>query len=159
SLERLLCFGHGFALVMLALLLGATGCREQQTSGRDPRESVEGSSAWMLAELRRKAEHGDAIAQFNLGHRQALGEGLPKNLSEAAKWLRKAATQGHAPAQYEIGMLLVNGHATPTESGEAVRWIRMAANQTHPGAEFVLGLVYDKGEFVPKDVVEAGKWI
>ncbi len=43
-----------------------------------------------------KAEQGDAQAQFNLGVRYRLGEGVLKDAKEAARWVRKAAEQGHA---------------------------------------------------------------
>ena len=47
-------------------------------------------------ELRRRAEQGDAEAQFSLGFRYGEGEGVPEDRQEALKWWRKAAEQGHA---------------------------------------------------------------
>lgn len=40
---------------------------------------------------RRRAEQGDARAQFGLGLMYDAGQGVPQDDSEAAKWYRKAA--------------------------------------------------------------------
>ena len=49
--------------------------------------------------LRPLAEKGDSKAQNNLGMMYGLGEGVPQDYQEAAKWHRKAAEQGNASAQ------------------------------------------------------------
>ena len=71
---------------------------------------------WVLAqdsekfqEVLSRAEQGDASAQFNLGQMYKDGEGVPKDLAEAAKWWRKAAGQGHADAQFELGYAYKRG--------------------------------------------------
>ncbi len=51
-----------------------------------------------FAEWRKKAETGDANAQFNLGVMYDNGMGVPKDDAEAAKWYRLAAEQGNAMA-------------------------------------------------------------
>src|SRR5260370_16910615 len=51
------------------------------------------------------AEHGDARAETRLGRLYYLGEGVPRDYSEAMRWLRKAADQGEGRAQYEIATL------------------------------------------------------
>ena len=55
------------------------------------------------AETIKKAEAGDASAQFSLSLCYAVGGGpvrVPKDRVEAAKWCRKAAVQGDAYVQY-----------------------------------------------------------
>src|ERR1022692_3956918 len=71
-----------------------------------------------LAETKAKAEDGDAAAQCQLGYfysvgqglpkdlveaAKSVGQGLPKDLVEAAKWFRKSAEQGNADAQINLG--------------------------------------------------------
>ena len=51
-----------------------------------------------FAETKKKAEAGDAWAQFNLGNMYSEGEGVPKDSAEAVNWYRKAAEQGDAMA-------------------------------------------------------------
>jgi hypothetical protein len=57
------------------------------------------------AELRAKAEQGDATAQFSLGLKFLNGEGVSENHKEALKWFRLSAEQGVAEAQYNAGIL------------------------------------------------------
>lgn len=55
------------------------------------------------SELIRKAESGDAEAQYELGNNYYFGfSGFSTNEEEADKWFLKAAEQGHAKAQYRI---------------------------------------------------------
>ena len=52
-----------------------------------------------IESLKKKAQAGDAEAQFNLGVAYDDGYSVPENDVEAVKWYRKAAEQGHAIAQ------------------------------------------------------------
>lgn len=47
----------------------------------------------------RRAEKGDANAQFVLGLKYDTGKGMPQDYAEAAKWYRKAKDQGVAGAK------------------------------------------------------------
>jgi TPR repeat protein len=47
-----------------------------------------------LEEIRRRAEQGDAGAQYNLGYLYANGLGVTQDHTEAVKWYRLAAEQG-----------------------------------------------------------------
>ena len=58
------------------------------------------------AELTKKAEQGQAGAQFELGGMYFNGDGVPQNISIAINWFRKAAKQGHVSAQYNLGAIL-----------------------------------------------------
>ena len=56
--------------------------------------SPETEQALSIAELKAKAEKGNADAQFKLGVCYDHGDGVAKNLVEAVKWFREAAEQG-----------------------------------------------------------------
>ena len=53
-----------------------------------------------IDQLRKAADQGDALAQYNLGVAYAAGEGVPEDDREAVKWYRKAADQGLGLAQH-----------------------------------------------------------
>jgi TPR repeat protein len=55
------------------------------------------------------AEQGNAKAQSYLGLMYFLGEGVPRNTSQAMAWLRKAAEQGDAEAQFALGGMYETG--------------------------------------------------
>jgi TPR repeat protein len=59
--------------------------------------------------LHRAAEQGHAEAQFNLGVLYGAGQGVPQDLTEAAKWYRLSANQGVAYAQYNLAIMYGNG--------------------------------------------------
>ena len=62
-----------------------------------------------LEALRKMAQEGDPVAQFNMGVRYANGQGVPQDLLEAARWYGAAADQGDAPAQFNLGLLFYQG--------------------------------------------------
>src|ERR1035437_5140497 len=64
----------------------------------------------LLADLRAKAEKGDAQSQCELG--KAFGGGglgVAQDKAEAVKWYRKAAEQDVAFAQVQLGIYYYNG--------------------------------------------------
>ena len=88
------------------------------------------------ADLRKKAEAGDAAAQTNLGIKYAKGEGVPQDSKEAVKWLRKAAEQGDARAQYGLGLSYELGRGVLKDSVSAYAWFSLAAyNGSEHGAQ------------------------
>ena len=111
-----------------------------------------------LAETRKKAEQGEAVAQYNLGLRNATGDGVPTDAVEAVKWYRKAAEQGNAKAQTNLGLMYANGDGVPKDQTEAVKWYRKAAEQGNTNAQYNLGNMYNRGEGVPRDLVQAHMW-
>jgi TPR repeat protein len=115
-------------------------------------------TAKYLAELRAKADNGDAEAQVDLGLNYFLGLGLAKDPNEALKWFRKAADQGNANAQGLIGAMYAQGVTVPKDLAVAAKWFRMAADQGLALAQYFLGDNYAKGEGVVKDPTEAAKW-
>lgn len=101
------------------------------------------------------AHRGDPNAQYSLGLMYGSGNGIAKNLTEAAKWYRRAADQGHAKAQAMLGLLFNTGQGVPQSHTEAVKWWRKAADQGDPDARFNLGMAYWKGEGVAQDFDKA----
>jgi TPR repeat protein len=47
---------------------------------------------------RQAADFNDPVALYSLGNMYRNGEGVPKNLTEAKRFLRRAAELGHAEA-------------------------------------------------------------
>ena len=55
------------------------------------------------------ADQGNATAQFIYGVLLTKGDGVPRNLSEAARYYKMSADQGNAEAQFHYGTCLANG--------------------------------------------------
>ena len=161
--QWLLLFVGSLALPMLILATGA-----EIPLSRNPRVPLsitstrldsmpQGLSASAQAVFRR-AEQGDAIAQYDLGVMYRKGKGAPKDDAEALEWLRKAAEQGYAKAENKLGYMYQYGHGVHEDDTEAVKWYFKAAEQGNAYAQYNLGVMYQYRDGTPKDDTEAVKW-
>ena len=73
--------------------------------------------------LERKAEQGDARAQYELGKRCSD----KKNYRCALVWLQKAGEQGHAGAQNRLGVMYERGEGVMVDLVEAYKWYSLSA--------------------------------
>ena len=81
----------------------------------------------LLAVIQRKANQGDASAEYQLGLMYKEGQDLPKDTTEAMKWWRKAAEQGDATAQNSLGFMYDHGRGVPEDYVLAHMWFNLAA--------------------------------
>ena len=109
-------------------------------------------------DLVRRAEQGDAEAQFTLAGKYAKGDRVAEDLAQALRWGRLAAEQGHVSAQLSLGFMYAKGLGTPQDYGEALHWFRLSAEQGNADAQFSVGFLYYTGRGVPKDDAKAELW-
>ena len=74
-------------------------------------------------------EQGHADAINNVGVAYYLGQGVPKNYTEALKWFQKAADQSYAGAQLNLGIMNYKGEGLPRDYVKAYVWVNLAAAQ------------------------------
>ena len=79
--------------------------------------------------LRRKAEAGDAKAQFDLADAFSEGKGVVKDSAKGMEWLKRSALQGYAGAQVVLGYMYHKGINTEQDPEEAAKWYKKAARQ------------------------------
>lgn len=84
------------------------------------------SPVMTLAELQKRADHGDPDAQWLIGERWHSGEELPQDDTEAVKWFRRAAEQGHVDAQATLGAYYWAGRGVPQDLSKAYFWSTIA---------------------------------
>ena len=114
----------------------------------------------LLADIRAKAEKGDAQSQCELGMASEEGNlGVVRDDKEAVKWYRKAAEQNYAPGQALLGWCYDRGQGVSKDEVEAVKWYRKAATQNFAKAQYNLALCYAKGRGVEQDYLEAARWV
>lgn len=93
-----------------------------------------------VAELRAKADQGDAVAQYSLGVIYRDGVGVAQNYAVAVQWHRLAADQGYAPAQYNLGVMYFQGEGLPMDDVAAYMWFSLAATRaTGPVRDSAIG--------------------
>lgn len=103
-----------------------------------------------ILRLRRAAEGGDPVTQFNLAMHYRLGDDLPQDDAKAAEWFRRSAEQGDAVAQFNMGALAAEGRGLARDLYRAAEWFRLAAEQGHPAALFNCGVLLFNGEGVAR---------
>lgn len=101
------------------------------------------------------AEKGNFAAQLIIGYCYYKGEGVDKNLAQAAVWIRKAADQDYSHAQGMIGYCYQYGEGVEKDPAQAVSWYRKAAEQGNALAQLNLGACLADGIGVKKNEIEA----
>ena len=109
-------------------------------------------------ELVKRAEAGDAFAQWSLGRCYYKGIGVAQDYKEAVKWYTKSAEQGDAKAQSNLGVCYEKGTGVDKDEKQAVKWFTKSAEQGDATAQFFLGVCYANGKGVGKNEREAVKW-
>ena len=72
---------------------------------------------------------GDPYAVTALGIMCFRGEGVQKNLEQAAQLYKRAADMGYAPAQYTYSVCLISGQGVPRNAFAARAYWQLAYNQ------------------------------
>jgi uncharacterized protein len=136
------------ATFMLLAIAGVAAVAEPIEDARLALQRGDRTAAIRL--LRSPADQGNALAQLMLGI-ILLGNKVPQDDAEAAKWFRKAGDQGNADAETSLGLMYLAGRGVPQNDEAAVIWLRKAADQGVAEAENVLGDFYAAGRSVPLD--------
>lgn len=148
-------YGRGVCLALAMVLSGGMPALSGEV------RSVDAVPAYVqlpLAELVRKARGNDVRAQFELGARFNYGRGVPKNASEALRWLRQAAQRGHTEAQRLLALKYYHGYDIPMDHGEALQWVQRLAEAGDVRGQLMLAAMYANGEGTPRQLVRAHAW-
>lgn len=106
--------------------------RAPTVSGRsasDQRSADQRTPAKSLSDLQKRAEQGDAEAQWQMGVRYHDGEGVPQSDAQAMQWFQRAAEQGHVDAQSHLGAYYWAGRGVPKDLSQSYFWSRIAMAQ------------------------------
>ncbi len=107
-----------------------------------------------------KANGGDPTAQVSVGESYAAGNGVTRDLNQAAEWYRKAADKNDIAGELHLAALYRDGgKGFARDMEQAAAWYRKAAEQGDVGAQATLGLLYSLGQGVVKNDVEAYFWL
>src|SRR5215831_6101449 len=154
------------SLLFLVALSPFSGTGQTPQLARSNPASNSPATRWTEIEekaLLRRAQQGDASAQFWLGTAYEQGWFGKPDYQEALKWLRRGAKRDDPDAQDCLGQMYENGEGVPQDYAQAAKWYRKAAEHVPDlgGAgqgRNNLGLLYLSGQGVPKDVVLAYMW-
>lgn len=104
------------------------------------------------------AQGGDTLAQFELGRRLTLGDGVSVDMKKAADWFEKAANQSMPQAQYSLANLYEKGHGVKKDLMVARLWYERAAQQGNIKAMHNLAVLYAEGGLGKPDFKQATDW-
>ena len=111
-----------------------------------------------VADLVKRAERSDAVAELELSHIHGNRDDSPKSTKEEYMWLARSARHGNLQAQYELGLALRDGRGTIQDYEAARTWIQRAAEGGIGDAQFELGIMYRMGRGVSADNLKAYAW-
>lgn len=111
-----------------------------------------------IAALIKAAEDGAPEAQFELGQKYRLGQGVKQSESIAADWYRKAAEQGYDRGQNALGVIHKGGLGVEQNYSEAIAWYHKAIAQGNTAAMWNLGEMYREGLGIEQSDSEAIAW-
>jgi len=110
-----------------------------------------------VATLQRKADAGDAKAQWDLAQAYWVGSGVPKDPAKGLDWLRKSASQGYAGAEVTLGVLYQNGVQVGKDPHAAASWFRKAARQANHDAKHAQAAQADLGAMAAQGVISVAE--
>jgi len=120
-----------------------------------PVDTEESSVTRKTAEIRAKAERGFVKQEVELADVYFAGDGVPRDVSEAARWYEKAAADGDPVAQNQIGYFYQAGIGVPRDPVRAAHWYQLASASGLGEATVNLGILYLKGLGVPQNAQTA----
>src|SRR5271170_607592 len=120
-----------------------------------PVDTEEPSAVRKTAEIRAKAERGFVKQEIELAEAYFFGDGVPRDVSEAARWYEKAAADGDPVAQNQIGYFYQAGIGVPRDPVRAAHWYQLASASGLGEATVNLGILYLKGLGVPQNAQTA----
>ncbi|MBI5438589.1 MAG: sel1 repeat family protein [Nitrosomonadales bacterium] len=138
--------------IILMMMLTIAGCGEKGAASKKetdahPPQNTNLNSQFAagpqapeekFAEMKRKAESGDAKSQFGLARMYYNGDGVTKDDARAAEWYRKTAEQGNDFAQYKLGAMYDQGEGVTKDATKAAEWWKKAAAQGNDAAQEAL---------------------
>src|ERR1051325_11337148 len=86
-----------------------------------------GAKARNFRKLESQAESGRADDPLKVGVAFQLGQGVDRDLAQAAHWFLKAANQGNPAAQTNLASMYLIGLGVPRDEHQAYYWFQRAA--------------------------------
>ena len=117
-----------------------------------------GSFATGATWLRKAADQGAAVAQYELAILHENGTGTARDYTAARRLLGEAAQGGHVDAMYDYATYNANGEGGPANAQIAAEWFRKAADFGHADSQYNLAQLYTIGSGVSPSMTEALFW-
>jgi hypothetical protein len=114
------------AWLALGSFAGLVACGPVDTDSAPRDRAASHPPTNQLQRLRQDADQGSRLAQYVLGVMYQLGEIVPQDYAEAAKWVQHAADQDLTIAQFVLGEMYAVGHGVPKDDVRAHMWLSLS---------------------------------
>lgn len=104
------------------------------------------------------AQAGNPTATYEMGYLYENGDGVQKNMAEAARWYMKGAGMGECRSEAALGALYEAGNQVADNWITAAQWYQKSAAQSCGAGESRLGRAYEYGIGVPVNLDAAITW-
>ena len=121
----------------------------------DYQKLKEANLSFAFEELKKDADRGHRICQFQIAMMYENGIGTEKNLEKAFEYYEKAANQEDATAQSILGCMYETGTGTAQNLEKAFEYFQKSADQGHAGAQLILERMYRDGNGTEKNPEKA----
>lgn len=105
------------------------------------------------------AKAGISYAAWLLANRYLVGDGLERNLGQAAHWFLIGARRGCHLAQRSCAWMIEECMVPGASALELLRWRRTAADNADRESQCLLGEMYLYGRLVPADLILGRKYL
>ena len=121
----------GLAIAFVAIVFGTMtfGLKVSSAAAAGRAVVYGGRDRMSLPAIVARAKRGDSAAQVLLARLYSIGQGVPQNYYEAAKWFYRAADHGNGGAQYALGMLYNKGEGVRRDYVLSYMWLNLSAAQ------------------------------
>jgi TPR repeat protein len=136
----------------------STSAAEADSHSNATHESYSGTD---IKELRKLAAQGNADAEYALGKRYAMADGMKQDYREAMNWFLAAAEQGNVKAQAKASAFFLAGRGRPQDYSKAYYWALLAQAGGEKNASLYVG--QSAGYLSPVQInaehLEAENWL
>jgi putative methionine-R-sulfoxide reductase with GAF domain len=141
--------------------LGTVTSNFNVTSSAQADSYPDAYATWKLPELMKRANNGDARAEYALGRRYYNGEEVKQDYRQAMHWFLKAADQGNVSAQSVVALSFWAARGVPKDYGRAYFWALLAqAGGDKSGSAIVQQTAaYLSPAQIHAEQAEAEKWL
>jgi TPR repeat protein len=108
--------------------------------------------------LKKAAENGNRLAQYNLAIMYEEGLGVKQDYKEAFRWYGESAKNGFPPALNNLASMYRKGKGIPRDYQKAFSLYYKAAEKGDDFAQYNLGYMYANGQGIQRNNTEAVKW-
>ncbi len=111
-----------------------------------------------LPEIQKRAEAGNAKAQFQLGELYKSGVEVEQNPNKAVQWFEKSADKGNVEAITELGTAYESGDGVIPDKRKAMELWQKAAERNYHPAQFLISKAFYDG-MTERNLVLSCMWL